>query len=117
MLSHSRNPAAGLLVKDTLFVVKGDRAEFVADSPEGLKNGSFEQHDGDRVAHFEYESTEAGSVRLDKETVKEGRVSLRFEMSNNQTSERSERRLNVSQVFAVQPHRTYRVSARVKSEG
>jgi hypothetical protein len=100
-----------------LFVVKGDRAEFLADSPEGLKNGSFEQHDGERFAHFQYESTKSGSIHVDKETVKDGKISLRFEMSGDQTLERSERSLNVSQVFAVQPHRTYQVSAWVKSEG
>ena len=33
LLAHNRNLAAGLPVEDALFVVKGDQAEFVADSP------------------------------------------------------------------------------------
>lgn len=117
LLAHNRNLAAGLPVEDALFVVKGDQAEFVADSPEGLKNGSFEQHDGTIVSNFDYESTAGGTISLDKEMVKEGKVALRFEMTADQTIDRSERRLTISQVFAVKPHRTYRVTAWVKSEG
>lgn len=117
LLAHNRNLAAGLPVKDALLVAKGDKAEFHADSPEGLKNGSFEQHDGAKVIHFEYEATKGGSIQVDEETIKEGKASLRFEVTGDRSVERSERGLSVSQVFAVKPHRTYRVSAWVKSEG
>jgi len=117
LLAHNRNLAAGLPVEDALFLVKDKEAVFVPDSPEGLKNGSFENHDGERAEHFEYEDESSGRVYVDQEIFKEGKASLRFEASQDQTGEPSRRNLAVSQVFDVRPHRTYRVSAWVKTEG
>src|SRR5262249_27850691 len=48
VLSHDKNLAEGLLVKDALFVVEGGQAKFTPEIPASFVNGSFEEHQGDR---------------------------------------------------------------------
>jgi len=117
-LAHDRNLAEGLPVTDALFVVKGGEAVFTPDSPEGLKNGSFEKVEGDKVADFDYQGDTEGKVFADKETVKDGKVSVRFESAPDTLDEdEHHERIALSQTFAVKPGRTYRVSAWLKTEG
>ncbi len=117
-LAHDRNLAEGLPVTDALFVVKGAEAVFTPDSPAGLINGSFEKNDGTKAAGFEYQGDTEGKVFVDKETVKDGKVSVRFESAPD-TLDEDERqdRAALSQTFEVKPGRTYRVSAWIKTEG
>ena len=54
ILSHDRNLAEGLPVKDALFVVKGNEAIHVPDPPVQIVNGDFERFEGNRMAEFHF---------------------------------------------------------------
>jgi len=113
LLSHDRNLAAGLPVKDALFVVRNGRAFHTADPPVRLVNGGFEEFDSSGVRGFSFPGLLGQVVFPDTEVVKEGKASLRFEVPE-------EGRENSARVFTevkVQPDRLYRVSFWVKTEG
>ena len=110
LLSHDRNLAAGLPVKDALFVVQGNQARFEPDSPAQITNGGFEKHDGDLADGFN--ETQPGKLTFLDAAVKHGgAASIRFENYGNGAGAR------VEQVVKVKPYRCYRVRAWVKTEG
>lgn len=120
LLAHNPNLAEGIPVREALFMVKGGQAFFVPDSPTGLANGSFENNDGVRVAAFEYEGEPGRNIFVDLETVRDGRASVRFETESRRPVEDGEgtrENISLSQEFRVQPHRAYRVSAWLRTEG
>jgi hypothetical protein len=118
LMAHNRNLAEGLPAEGALFVADAAEASFKPDSPPGLKNGSFEEHDGARAGGFEYGRESGQAVLTDTSVVKDGKASLRFEPAANRLKEDEDpTRLSVSQVFEVKPHRTYRVSAWLRTEG
>ena len=52
ILGQDKNLAEGLLVKNALFVAKGETAQFVANSPAKLVNAGFEEYKGNRFLGF-----------------------------------------------------------------
>ncbi len=109
VLSHDKNLAAGLPVRDALFVASDGRAKFVAEPAVKIINGNFEDRKGDNVAAFGI-SGRPGEVVLDPAEFKEGKASVRFE---NRGESREFARL--SQELAVQPYRCYRIRCWVKA--
>jgi hypothetical protein len=114
ILSHDKNLAEGILVKDALFVVKDNEAIFVSDSPSKIINGGFEEYKGDKVEGYRLQE-EPGIVSLiDNKEFHEGKVSLRFERFGSRNPYGHGR---IMQEVDVKPNRCYRVSCWVKTDG
>lgn len=113
ILAHNPNLAAGLPVKDALFVVRNGRARHVPDPPVSIVNGGFEEYEGGRAKGFSRPAEWGAVIRRDTEVVKEGRSSLRFENFGEHPAEAAQ----LGQVIRVRPHRSYRLSCWVKTEG
>jgi len=112
VLAHNKNLAAGLPVKDALFVVENGEAHLVADPPVSITNGGFEDHQGDRVAGYSSPAKFGEMIFVDREVFKEGSSSLRFENFGKYPEESG----RLSQEVAVSPYRCYRLSCWVKTE-
>ena len=113
LLAHDKNLIEGLPVKDALFVVTGGKADLVADPPVEVKNGGFEQFDGNSPAYFKLVAEPGREIFLDREVFKQGKASLRVE---NRGGFKEESPL-LTQEVKVHPYRCYTVSCWVKTEG
>jgi hypothetical protein len=113
VLAHDRNLAAGLRVRDALFVVSGGKARVVADPEVALVNGGFEEVRDGEVAGFRRSGPAGGSVAADAAVFKAGKASLRF--TGFESSPREF--LRVAQDLRVRPNRCYRLSCWTRSEG
>jgi hypothetical protein len=132
-LEIDKNLAEGFLVKDALFVAKGDTARFAADSPAKLVNGGFEEFNGNRLRGFTTQDEPGKMTFVDTTVSHFGNASLRIENFGEKKAakpastvtplEASGRRdptmvgvAKVSQAIHVKPYRCYRVTAWVKTE-
>ena len=134
VLDYDKNLAEGLPVKDALFVAKGGTAQFVADSPAKLVNGSFEKYQGNRFSGFTLQDEPGKKTFVDTTVSHSGNASLRIENFAEKTTEtpadtgaappdvaglKNPARVGVARVaqeIRVKPNRCYRVSAWVKTE-
>jgi len=112
VLSQDKNLAAGIAVKDALFVVENGRAHLVPDPAVQIINSDFEEYDGNRLAGYEFHDRPGEVSFVDKEVFKSGKASLRFE--NFGKYEHGHARL--MQEVKVHPHRCYRLSCYVKTD-
>jgi hypothetical protein len=112
ILAHDKNLAAGLAVRDALFVVKGGQAGLVADPEVGLVNAGFERSNEKQIAGFEMPGKSAEGISVDTLMFKEGNASVRFE----DPGQLSGQDLTLSQETAVHPYRCYRLSCWIRSE-
>jgi len=113
VLAHDRNLAAGIPVRDALFVVKNSQARIAADPPVSISNGGFESFKGESAVGFDSPERFGEVISRDRETVKQGKSSLRFENFGDYPAEAG----RLSCEIAVHPNRLYRMSCWVKSEG
>ena len=111
MLTHDKNLAEGLPVKDALFVAGAGEARHVPDPEVSLVNGGFEKFDGDNVQGYSFPYTDYQVAFKDGKVFKEGKYSLRFE---NFGKNRNDGRL--IQTVNLKPYRIYRISFWVKTE-
>jgi hypothetical protein len=109
VLAHDKNLAAGLPVKDALFIVKGGEARLQADPPVSVVNGGFE----DRIRGFRCTGSPETFVVPDHSTRAEGAASLRFESF----LKAPEQTVSIRQSVPVAPYRCYRLSCSVKAAG
>jgi len=112
ILACDRNLAAGIPVKDALFVVKDERASHVAEPDVKIVNAGFEEYDGDRLTGYGFHDKPGEVSFVDKSIFKSGKASLRFE--NFGKYEHGHAR--VMQELKVRPHRCYKLSCWVKTE-
>ncbi len=112
-LSHDKNLAAGLPVKDALFVAQEVEAVLQPDHEVEVVNGGFEDSQRDELTGYTSPRNLSEVVVRDSQVVKEGRSSLRFE--NFGKFPRESGRLN--QVVGVKPNRSYVLSCWMKTEG
>ncbi len=112
VLSHDKNLAAGLPVKDALFVVSGGEARLSADPPVRIENGGFEQRTGQKIAGFSLPGNSGEMISADTVVSREGRTSLRFE----NFEKFPEQEARVSQEVAVHLYRCYRLRCWIKSK-
>ncbi len=126
VLGHDKNLAAGIPVRDALFVAKGGEARHVAQAlspvPDGAQpgaavplvaNGGFEEFKGNQFKGYRFHDKPGEISFVDTEVRHGGKASLRFE--NFAADGHGHAR--VMQEIAVKPHRCYRVSVWVKTEG
>ena len=113
VLSHDRNLAEGLPVEDAPFLVRGGEARLVSGNAAQIVNGGFEDHDGNRLKGFDF-SDQPGEISfVDTQVRHRGKASLRLE--NFTANPHGHGR--VMQTVRVQPHRCYRMTLWVKTEG
>ena len=112
-LAHNRNLAAGIEVREALFVVKKGEARHAADPAVEIPNGGFEQYEEERVAGFSAPERLGQGVFRDQETFREGASALRFENPGDTTLEAP----RLSTEVPVTPNRLYRLRLWVKSAG
>jgi len=111
MLTHDKNLAEGLPVKDALFVAGADEARHVPDPETGLANGGFEKYSGGVVEGFSFPSADYQVAFADNQEFKEGRVSLRFEKFGRHQDDG-----RLMQEIKVKPYRLYKISFWVKTD-
>jgi len=112
VIVHDRNLAEGLPVRDALFVAAGGQARLAPDQPVGFVNGGFEQHRGDNALGWGFHDAPGQVSFIDTSTFVEGSASLRFEVARSTNS-----LARVMQEVTVKPHRAYRVSFQLKTQG
>jgi hypothetical protein len=112
-LAHDENLAEGLPVEDALFVVKGAEARFLPDPAPVLANGGFEDFTGNKVASYTLAEQPGTISFVDTEVKHGGKASLRMQsFTANQWGHG-----RVAQRVTLKPHRVYRLSIWVKTEG
>ncbi|MFC1537301.1 hypothetical protein ACFL4P_00575 [Gemmatimonadota bacterium] len=113
LLSHNRNLAVGIPVKDALFVAKKGEAVHVSELKEGFTNKSFEKYGKGGFPGWEFAGPYGEVVFADKDVVVDGKTSVRFE--NFYDTEKDPGRL-IKKVKVI-PDRLYRLTLQVKTEG
>jgi hypothetical protein len=113
ILSHDRNLAEGLPVEDAPFLVKGGEARFVATNSAQIVNGGFEKFTGNKLSGFNFHDQPGGVSFVDAQVKHSGQASLRLENFTSNPYGHG----RVMQTVPVQPHRCYRVTIWVKTEG
>ncbi len=112
VISHDRNLAEGLPVKDALFLVKGNEAIHQPEGNIAITNGGFEDYQGNRLKGFRFHDQPNRISFVDTGIKHSGNSSLRFE--NFTLSPHGNGR--IMQEVEVIPYRCYRVSIWVKTE-
>lgn len=112
-LAHDRNLAEGVGVRNALFLVRGNEARLVPEDPAPLANGGFEDFTGNKLNAFNFHDQPGVVSVVDTQTRHGGNASLRLE--NFATDPHG--RARVMQEIRLRPHRSYRLSLWVKTEG
>jgi len=112
ILGRDRNLAAGLAVRNALFVAGDGRAQLVADPPVRIANGGFEDHAGNRLKGFRFHDAPGKVSFVDTTVRRSGGASLRFDASAADRHGHA----RVMQELAVRPHRCYRLTCWVKTD-
>ena len=112
-LSHDRNLAEGLPVVDAPFVVREGKARFESNAKPRLINGDFEDFNGNQLKGYNFYDQPGEIAFVDTEIKHGGKASLRLEHFT--ANEHGHGR--IMQEIPLHPHRCYRVSVWVKTEG
>jgi len=107
-----RNYFEGVLAKDELFVVHGDRATHLPDNPTRPFNTDFENVTGNHFTGWTLQDDEEITTFADHMVAHGGRTSLRMQdIGKNEANH-----CRLSQPLKLQPHRQYLISVWVKTE-
>jgi hypothetical protein len=112
-LSHDRNLAEGVLVENAPFLVTGNEARLVPDPDPIAANGGFEEWNGNSLKAFGFHDYPGEVSFADREVRHGGQASVRLQ--NFTANPHGHGR--VMQSVKVRPHRSYRFSVWVKTEG
>jgi hypothetical protein len=110
---HDRNYMEGVLSKDALFVVRDGVVVFEPDNPTRVVNGDFEDVAGNHFKGWSFQDDEGVTTFADHEVTHGGKTSLRMENIGKNPNNHC----RLSQPLKLQPHRQYRISFWVKTEG
>jgi hypothetical protein len=110
MLVHNRNLAEGLPVYEAPFLVRSGQALFEPDPAVRIANGGFEEYTGNVPAAYRFTDDPGEKTFIDTAVFHGGAASLRFENFAGGMA-------RASQEVAVRPHRCYRITAWLKTDG
>ena len=113
LLSHNRNLAEGLPVEDAPFVVRDGQARLADNDPAQMVNGGFEEYAGNRLKGFDFHDQPGEISYVDTEVRHSGKASLRLEHFTANPHGHG----RVMQTIKLQPHRCYRATVWVKTDG
>ena len=112
IISHNRNLAEGLPVKNALFVAHEGLAVLEPDPAVRIINGGFEDYNGNQARGYSYHDRPGEVSFIDSTNFHSGAVSLNFR--NFEKFQYGHAR--VMQELPVQPYRCYRVTVWVKTQ-
>ncbi len=112
MLGHNPNLAEGLPVTNAPFLVHAGEARLGA-APVRMANGGFEDFSGNKAAGFNFTDDPGQVSFIDTNVMHGGKASLRMEHFTANPYGHG----RVMQEIHVRPHRCYRLTAWVKTEG
>ncbi len=112
-LAHNRDLAEGLPVTGAPFLVRNGGARLVPDAAARIVNGGFEEYKGSVFSGYGFHDKPGIISCVDTQIIHSGRASMRLE---NFTADRYGHG-RVMQKLHVQPHRCYRMSLWVKTDG
>jgi hypothetical protein len=113
ILAHDRNLAEGMPVQNAPFLAKGGEARLVTSDTPRLVNGCFEDYSGNKLKGFDF-CDQPGEVSfVDAQVKHSGNASLRLEHFTPNPNGHG----RVMQTVKFQPHRCYRMTLWVKTEG
>lgn len=112
-LAHDRNLAEGLPVLDAPLLVQGGEARLAESAPVEFKNGGFEEFTGNTPKSYDFCDQPGEISFIDTEVYHGGKASLRLEKFTANKDGHG----RVMQTVKVVPHRCYRMSVWVKTEG
>lgn len=112
-LAHDRNLAEGFLVENAPLLAKGREARLAAAAAPMLKNGDFEQHNGDRFSGFGFHDGPGVQSFADTATVHGGGVAMRMENFRAHPNGNA----RIMQEIRVTPRRCYRLSLWIRTKG
>jgi len=112
VLAEDKNLAAGLPVKDALFVVQNNQARFIPSTTAKILNPGLEQYEGNSLKGYNFHDRPGEVSFIDKEIFNSGTASLRFENFGNYEHGHA----RIMQEVKVDPHRCYRLSCMVRTE-
>ena len=113
ILSHDRNLAEGFPVEDAPFLVKGGGARLVASNAVQVANGGFEDYTGNKLNGFDFHDQPGEVSFVDTQVKHSGKASLRLEHFTANPHGHG----RIMQTVKFQPHRCYRMTLWVKTEG
>jgi len=111
--AHDRNDTEGVLSQNALFVAHGGAATFQPDNPTKVINGDFEDARGDHFGGWGFQDDEGVTTFADHQVTHGGKTSLRMENIGRNPAQHA----RIEQPIKLQPHRQYRISVWVKTEG
>jgi hypothetical protein len=112
ILAHDPNLAEGLLAEGVPHVVHGREAVLQPLPGAAIRNGDFEQAEGDRLAGFSFQDDPGRSTFADRRVAHSGTGSCRIEPGKNKDGGGNAR---VVQRVKVRRHACYRLSCWVKT--
>jgi len=112
ILSEDKNLAAGLPVKDALFLVQNNQARFIPGITAKIMNPGFEQYEGNSLKGYNFHDRPGVVSFIDTTVFSSGSASLRFESFGNYEHGHA----RVMQEINVDPQRCYRVSCTVRTD-
>jgi hypothetical protein len=112
-LAHDPNLAEGLPVEDAPFVVAGGQGRLAETNLPSIANGDFEQFSGNKLKGFDFHDQPGEISFVDTQIVHGGKASLRLEHFTANPYGHG----RVMETVKVQPHRCYRLTLWVKTEG
>jgi len=112
ILAEDKNLAAGLPVKEALFVVQNNQAHFVPGTTAKIINPGFEQYEGNNLKGYNFHDRPGEVSFIDNQIFNSGTAALRFENFGNYEHGHA----RIMQEVKVDPHRSYRVSCMVRTE-
>ncbi len=112
ILAHNPNLAAGLPVRNALFVVRGGQATLRPDPPVSIENGGFERFSGNNFAGFRFHDSPGQITFADTKIRHSGRASMRFENFGSDPHGHG----RVMAEVKVSPYRHYLFSVWLKTE-
>jgi hypothetical protein len=114
LLSHNKNLAEGLPVKEALFIAKGGVAVHAPDPPVAVVDGGFEATEGDRFVRWEGQDDVGKSIFADHQVVHSGGASVRMQDFPPAPEDHPQSRL--WQTVKVSPFRQYHISIWIRTE-
>ena len=112
-LDENQNLAAGMPVRDALFVARGSRAELIEDPAPPLRNGGFEEIAGGAPSGFILDGKLGGTLSIDSAVRHTGDHSLRFDCPQRSAEDPG----YIRQEIVVHPYRCYVLRGWIRTAG
>lgn len=115
ILAHDPNLVEGLPVVDAPFRVHNGKADLEPDPELGVRNGGFEAARGNTALDWQFQDFPGKASFIDQQVHHSGTASLRFQDIGTADPQYGHGR--IMQQIALKPHRYYRITAWMKTQG